>query len=115
MAKKSRDISTTEEGEDDLADSRPQELENTPANRTLNAPKTGQPRDAATGHTTSETFRQDVHQQPVTRVDEDLGIGPRDPYPTGNPPDEREIFHSIHGTYPEDSDAETRTSRPRRP
>jgi len=101
MAKKSRDISTTADGEDDLADVTPQELEGTPANA---------------AHTSSETFRQDVHQQPVVRVDEDLGIGPRDPYPTGSPPDEKEIFHSIHGYYkPEDSDAETRTSRPRRP
>jgi len=97
MAKKSRDISTTEDGEDDLADSRPQELENTPAN---------------SAHTSSATFRQDVHQQRVTRVDEDLGIGPRDPYPTGNPPDEREIYHSIHGVYKEDKDAPNTTGRP---
>jgi len=97
MAKKSRDISTTADGEDDLADVTPQELEGTPANA---------------AHTSSATFRQDVHQQPVTRVDEDLGIGPRDPYPTGNPPDQREIFHSIHGSYPEDKDAPNTTGRP---
>ena len=32
----------------------------------------------------------------------DLGltIGPRDPYPTGNPPDPREEFYNINGFYP---------------
>jgi hypothetical protein len=36
----------------------------------------------------------------------DLGltIGPRDPYPTGNPPDPREAYYQVRGYYPEDED-----------
>jgi hypothetical protein len=55
-----------------------------------------------------DTFRQDASGR-RDRVDEDLGIGPRDPYPQGNPPDEREVYHSIHGVYKEDKDARNTT------
>jgi hypothetical protein len=34
----------------------------------------------------------------------DLDQDPREPYPTGNPPDPRETYHSIHGVYPPDED-----------
>ena len=51
-------------------------------------------------HVPAENFREAVHQSPVTRVDEDLGIGPRTPYPTGNPEPERERFFRLNGYYP---------------
>lgn len=37
----------------------------------------------------------------------DLNMDPRQPYPTGNPPDPREAFHRMHGYYPEDKPSQT--------
>jgi len=34
----------------------------------------------------------------------DLNMDPREPYPTGNPPDPREEFYRVHGYYPENED-----------
>ena len=53
-------------------------------------------------HVPGPNFREAVHQSPVTRIEEDLGIGVRDPYPTGNPPDARETFFLAHGYYPKE-------------
>ena len=32
----------------------------------------------------------------------DLNQDPREPYPTGNPPDPKEAFHRMHGHYPDE-------------
>lgn len=104
------DTSTTAEGEDDLADVTKQELAagaNAGAEEKLGPqdplPPPVEP-EVRGEHVKSADMRQAVHQSAVTRIEEDLGIGVRDPYPTGNPPDQREIFHSIHGWYHDDSD-----------
>ena len=110
------DTSTTPEGEDDLADATQAELAGAAG---TGAEEKMTPQDPAPSpvepevrgeHVKSADFRLAVHQSPVTRVDEDLGIGVRDPYPTGNPPDQREIYHSIHGVYKEDSDDRSGTA-----
>jgi hypothetical protein len=41
----------------------------------------------------------------------DLNMDPREPYPTGNPPDPREAYYRIHGRYPDD-DKENARGRP---
>jgi hypothetical protein len=48
-------------------------------------------------HVPHANFREAVHQSPVTRTDEDLGIGPRDPYPTGNPRPQEDIDQEVRG------------------
>ena len=32
----------------------------------------------------------------------DMNMDPREPYPTGSPPDPREAFRRIHGHYPDE-------------
>lgn len=34
----------------------------------------------------------------------DLDMDPREPYPTGNPPDPKESFYRMYGYYPEEGD-----------
>lgn len=49
------------------------------------------------GHLPGANVNEAVHQTAVERVEEDLGIGVRDPYPTGNPPDPEDAFQQQHG------------------
>lgn len=107
MAKATKNTSTTADGDDEVSDVSKSELDKaanagaaqkaTPQN-----PKTKVKAETRGEHVPAENFREAVHQSPVTRVEEDLGIGVRDPYPTGNPPDPREAFHRVHGYYPPD-------------
>lgn len=102
------DTSTSAEGDDDTADATVGELADaanvgaadkaTPQN-----PKTEITPEVRGEHVAAQNFREAVHQSPVTRVEEDLGIGVRDPYPTGNPPDPREAHYLVHGFYPKEN------------
>jgi len=49
-------------------------------------------------HLPGPDFRQAVENTAAG----DLDMDPREPYPTGNPPDPRETYHRIHGYYPDD-------------
>ena len=49
-------------------------------------------------HVPAKDFRTRVEN--TAAGDLGLTIGPRDPYPTGNPPDPREEFYNINGFYP---------------
>lgn len=55
-------------------------------------------RPYAEGEHLDHDFRFRVEGTAVVPV-EHLGIGPRDPYPEGNPPDPEEVFKELHG-YP---------------
>jgi hypothetical protein len=99
-AKHKANTSTTAEGEDDLADVDPGELDHA-ANagaQTKKAPK-AKTRKENSPHIPAEDFRAAVANQPAG----DLNMDPREPYPTGNPPDHRETFHRIHGHYPDEA------------
>jgi hypothetical protein len=50
------------------------------------------------GHIPAEGFREAVENTPAGDLDQD----PREPYPTGNPPDPKEAFHRMHGHYPKE-------------
>jgi len=52
----------------------------------------------ASPHLPAENFRAEVANQPAG----DLNMDPRQPYPTGNPPEPKETFHHIHGHYPDE-------------
>ena len=49
-------------------------------------------------HVPAKDFRTQVEN--TAAGDLGLTIGPRDPYPTGNPPDPKEAFYDINGFYP---------------
>lgn len=49
-------------------------------------------------HLPGEDFRAAVENTAAG----DLDMDPREPYPTGNPPDPRETYYRIHGQYPSD-------------
>lgn len=57
--------------------------------------KTGK---TASPHLPAEGFREAVANQPAG----DLNMDPREPYPTGSPPEPKETFHHIHGHYPDE-------------
>jgi len=90
-----KNTSTTADGDDELADASVAELDqaaNSPQN-----PKTVVEPEVRGEHVPYQNRNEAVHQSPVTRVDEDLGIGVRDPYPTGNPRPAEDIAHEIRG------------------
>ena len=102
MATQKKNTSTTKDGDDEVADVSPKELAKAASagaaeKATPQNPKTEVRPEKRGEHVPSPNFREAVHQSPITRVDEDLGIGVRDPYPTGNPPDPAEAFKRIHG------------------
>jgi hypothetical protein len=53
-----------------------------------------------------DPVNQSVDPVPVTTM-EDLGIGPRDPYPTGGTPPERDVYGNV--IEKDEPDARTRT------
>ena len=102
---KSPNKSTTAEGEDDLADVSKAELNKVDADRSSGSkgPKSAKPDKAAfkgtqdpTKHPDWTTFRRDVENTAAG----DLNMDPREPYPTGNPPDPEAEFVKIHGRRP---------------
>lgn len=81
--------------EDELSDTSPKQL-----NRGANA--------GAGEHFKAASFRKDIHQEGAG----DLDMDPRQPYPTGNPPDPREEFFMINGYYPGEGGATGQGGKP---
>lgn len=89
-------VSTGEEGEDDLADVTGSELEGAASTGGTPPPQPEVEPLEAGEHLPGEDFRARVENTAAGDLDQD----PREPYPTGNPPDPRESFHRINGFYP---------------
>jgi hypothetical protein len=104
MATKKKNTSTTADGNDEKADVSKAELKKAAnagaAEKTKQNPKTEVKAEKRGEHVPHQNFREAVHQSPVTLVDEDLGIGPRDPYPTGNPRPQEDIEAEVRGVVP---------------
>ena len=103
--KHTRDHSTTAEGEDDLADATPEEMSagaSTGAQDKLRRDPTTKGSYRFKGeqdpmkHPNWATFRQDVENTAAG----DLNWPPREPYPTGNPPDPEDEYAKINGFRP---------------
>ena len=108
MATKKKDVSTTEDGEDDVADVSKSELADVDAKRASGnrsrKGKTAAEDDAyafkgvqdPTEHPDWTSFRTDVENTAAG----DLNQDPREPYPTGNPPDPEQVYAQINGFLP---------------
>lgn len=86
--------------EDDLkttSDVDPQQLDDLDLMRSAAPPEPNREAYGDTEHLDHD-FRFRVENTAVVTMDK-LGIGPRDPYPEGNPPDPEEQFKELHG-YP---------------
>lgn len=57
----------------------------------------------AEGEHLGEDFRFRVENTAVEDITKT--VGPRDPYPEGNPPSPRDTYYLIHGVYPKDDEA----------
>lgn len=92
-----KNTSTTADGDDEKADVSTKELEDAgnAGAQAKTAPKAAAGAKTA-AHLPAEDFRAAVVNEPAG----DLNMDPREPYPTGNPPDPKEAFHRIHGHYP---------------
>lgn len=105
MTKKAH-TSTTEDGKDDVADVSPRELSKAAsqgaAAKTDDVMKKAMEPDRTDPKPGEHVTAQDARFRVENTAAGDLGqtIGPRDPYPTGNPPDPREEFYNINGFYP---------------
>jgi hypothetical protein len=102
MAKKAN-VSTTEEGEDDVADVTKSELKKVDADRQSgNKPTASSYRFKGVQdwreHPDWTTFRTDVENTAAG----DLNWPPKEPYPTGNPPTPESQYAQIHGRLPGD-------------
>jgi hypothetical protein len=99
MATKKKNTSTTADGDDEKADATTEELKDAgnAGAQAKKAPKAKAGKKAQ-AHVPAEGFRAAVANQPAG----DLNMDPREPYPTGNPPDHKETFHHIHGHYPDE-------------
>ena len=103
-AKHTKNVSTTAEGNDDLADASKTEMDQAASTGAADKPSPAQPVASyafkgvqdTTKHPDWTTFRSDVENTAAG----DLNQDPREPYPTGNPPDPKDEFAKIWGFRP---------------
>jgi len=99
---KKPNVSTTAEGDDEVADVSRQELAGAANAGAAEKSAKGGPKGAFKGeqdpkkHPDWTTFRTDVENTAAG----DLNQDPREPYPTGNPPDPAQEFAQIWGFKP---------------
>lgn len=82
------------------------------ANRGAQRPAEPNREPYAPGEHNDHDFRTRVENTKVVTIEEQ-GIGVRDPYPEGNPPDPEDVFEEVHGypRPPDDEDAPAPRSR----
>ena len=110
MANNKSKTSTTKDGDDEVSDVSPKDLAKVDKQRSSG--NLGSKGSVAfkgdadyTEHIDADGFRQTVENTAAG----DLNWPPREPYPTGNPPDPREAFHRMHGYYQTDDGEKTST------